>query len=348
MKKTCIFLLLIVWAIYIKEGYELLTADDPVKSVFTGTLSDVADEVIAIPLETNTNCQLEHATLIKRDQQDLFLVSNHQLYHFDCSGKFIKQITHNNQFPVADYTIDPINKQLLVMDNLSNIYYYDYLGVLQEVRNLAGIRSLKGSTHLSYYNHYIWITTQSLAPDREEPDRQIVEQWLYKFDSAFNPVEARKLTPVDLGRLYIEDCFSQEIGVANNNVYVHSASSQPAELLRDTLYLISQNKLNIHNEYASILPIRIGNRFLVSTHYNKTDIKQSYTFCFDHQERTSYNIKEGFEDNFYHTGKIPELQAMDIYNNTFCYCKSGEEVKKAFPDRKSNENPVLFIIKMKA
>lgn len=113
MKRTCILLLLLMLVTYIRERYELIADDAPVTCALTGTLSDVADEVIAIPLETNTRCLLSHARQIKRDGNDLFLLSKRQLYHFDCSGKFIYQITHceqayKNNLLVSDYVIDPV------------------------------------------------------------------------------------------------------------------------------------------------------------------------------------------------------------------------------------------------
>ena len=54
MKKTCLLLLLLVGIIYINEGYKIISEDMPVKSTTEGSLSDVADEVIAIPLETTS------------------------------------------------------------------------------------------------------------------------------------------------------------------------------------------------------------------------------------------------------------------------------------------------------
>ena len=48
------------------------------------------------------------------------------------------------------------------------------------------------------------------------------------------------------------------------------------------------------------------------------------------------------------TFTIPELQAMDLYNQSYCFCKSGQEIKKAFPEYANEKSPVLFIVKLKA
>lgn len=348
MKKTCLLLLLLVSIIYINEGYRIISEGMLVKSTDKGSLSDIAEEVIAIPLETKSDCRLKYATQIKRDRNELFLVSDGQLYHFDCSGKFINRITSNQHFPVADYVIDPLEKQLIVMDNKENVYYYDYDGALLERKSLAGINPLKAPTRLMYYDHHIWITAQALSPSKEDANKQCMDQWLYKFDTTLNLQDARKLTAADLGRFYLGACFSTELSVADGNVYAYSPSTQPDELLADTLYLISRNQLNIHDEYSSILPLCIAGRYLVSTYSNAADEEQNYTFCYDRREEYAYNVTGGFEDNFYHTGRVPDLQALDVYNSSFCYCRSGEEVKNAFPDRTEEDNPVLFIVRMKA
>lgn len=348
MKKTCLLLLILIGVLYIREGYLIVRNDMPVKSTDKGSLSDIAEEVIAIPLETKPDCRLKYASRIKREGNELFLVSNSQIYHFDCSGKFINQVTFNKHFAVTDYVVDPIEKQLIVMDNRENVYYYDYKGVLLERKSLAGINPLKSPTRMIYHDRHIWLTAQSVSSSKEEPGRQHVDQWLYKFDTTLNLQDARKLTAADVGRFYLGGCFMPELAVAKGNVYAYSPSAQPEELLGDTLYLISRNKLNIHKNYSSILPVCIAGRYLVSTYFDANEEKRNYTFCYDRSENYAYQVTGGFEDNFYQTGKVPDLKAMDAYNNSFCYCRSGKEVKDAFPGRTEEENPVLFIVRMKA
>lgn len=100
-------------------------------------------------------------------------------------------------------------------------------------------------------------------------------------------------------------------------------------------------------EEVIAIPLETNNRFLISTYYNANTADNNYIFCFDQREKHSYTMKGGFEDNFYQTGQVAELQSMDIYNTSYCYYKTGEELKKAFPDRKDGDNPVLFIVKLK-
>lgn len=352
MKRTCLLLLLLLSIAYLKEGYKLVTDNKIPESFNNGVLSDIAQEVIAIPLETNNRCILSHAKQIKREGNHLFLLSKHQLFHFTCAGKFVNQITyqdtaHKNHMAVCDYVVDPVNEQLIILDENQNVHYYGYDGRLIARIALPEHHPWQQLLKLSYYDKHIWATANQLTKQNESSEYYL-EQWLYKFDTTFYPLEARKLTPADLGRSQICYLFNPEMVVANREVYVHAPSLEPEQLLQDTLYLLSRNAFHIHENNTSILPVRISNRFLISTYYNPVELQKSYTFCFDQKENKSYTVQEGFEDNFYHTGRISELQALDVSNTSYCYYKTGEEVKKAFPERKESDNPVVFIVKLKA
>lgn len=353
MKHTFGVLILILFLTYAKEGYRLITQDIRVKCALTRALSDVAEEVTAIPLETNANCMLGHATRIKREGNHLFLLSRYQLYHFDCSGHFINQITYNrngdkNQIQATDYVIDPIRKQLIVKDNYQNVQYYNYEGEFLGKTRIP-IESAWGPMgKLAYYNQQIWVTTDRLIRHPEQNNLLCIEQWLYTFDTTFQKSEARKLNTAELGRLTIDHAYNLEIAVANNHVYVQAPSLQPERLMEDTLYLIGRNKLAITENYSSILPWRIGSRFLVSSFHNPSEAEKGYIFCFDRETERAYHVRGGLTDNFYNTGKVTDLQVLDIHSNSYCYYKSSQEVQKTFPDRKNTDNPVLFIVRMKA
>lgn len=73
--------------------------------------------------------------MIKRDREDIFLVSDRQLYHFNSSGQFLGQITAHlpgTRQPVelVDYAVDPVHDRLVVIGTGHEVYYYDYDGQL--------------------------------------------------------------------------------------------------------------------------------------------------------------------------------------------------------------------------
>ena len=289
--------------------------------------------------------------MIKRDQEDIFLVCNRQLYHYNSSGQFLGQITTNGlqkeePVEVADYAIDPIHDRLIVISTRQQIYYYDYNGQPLGQSVLPQNSSWKTFGHIACYDNFLWVTIDLI--NSENIQIPTIEQWLYKFDLNFNEVEKRKLNTADLGRIDINYKPKPGIAVKNGHIYVQTPSLQPELLLNDTLYLINHNQLAIKDKHTKILPLQIGSRFLVSTHYDPFLPERSYTFCYDQQKRQAYNVQGGLEDNFYMTGKIPELQSIDLQSNTYCYYKSGKELAYSFPDQMNQDNPVLFIVKMKA
>ena len=303
------------------------------------------------PLKTNGHCSLNKIKMIKRDREDIFLVSDRQLYHFNSSGQFLGQITAHlpgTRQPVelVDYAVDPVHDRLVVIGTGHEVYYYDYDGQLLFQSILPQDASWKTFGHMAYYNNHLWTTIDLVNSENKQAPS--IEQWLYKFDLYFNEVGKRKLDVADLGRMDINYKTGTEIAVKDGHVYVQAPSLQPAHILNDTLYLINSNQLTITEDYAKILPLQIGTRFLISTHYDPTLPERSYTFCYDQRRTKAYHVQGGLDDNFYKTGKILELQSIDLQSNTYCYYKSGKELAYSFPDLTNKDNPVLFIVKMKA
>ena len=97
MRKTFNLLFICLIALYGRIGYQVIHNTDLPQCQLEGSLSDVAEEVIAIPLETNGHCSLKKIKMIKRDREDIFLVSDRRLYHFNSSGQFLGQITARNK-----------------------------------------------------------------------------------------------------------------------------------------------------------------------------------------------------------------------------------------------------------
>ena len=351
MRKTFNLLFICLIALYGWIGYQVIHTTDLPQCQPEGSLSDVAEEVIAIPLKTNGHCSLNKIKMIKRDREDIFLVSDRQLYHFNSSGQFLGQITAHlpgTRQPVelVDYAVDPVHDRLVVIGTGHEVYYYDYDGQLLFQSILPQDASWKTFGHMAYYNNHLWTTIDLVNSENKQAPS--IEQWLNKFDLYFNEVGKRKLDVADLGRMDINYKTGTEIAVKDGHVYVQAPSLQPAHILNDTLYLINSNQLTITEDYAKILPLQIGTRFLISTHYDPTLPERSYTFCYDQRRTKAYHVQGGLDDNFYKTGKILELQSIDLQSNTYCYYKSGKELAYSFPDLTNKDNPVLFIVKMKA
>ena len=80
MRKTFNLLFICLIALYGWIGYQVIHTTDLTQCQPEGSLSDVAEEVIAIPLKTNGHCSLNKIKMIKRDREDIFLVSDRQQF----------------------------------------------------------------------------------------------------------------------------------------------------------------------------------------------------------------------------------------------------------------------------
>lgn len=345
MRKTFHLLAIALVVLYGRIGYQLVCHQDVISYHSEGALSDVAEKVTAISLETQADCKLSEVQMVKSDDDNIFLVSDRQLYHFNRTGKFLGQITDRRQIALTDYVVDPVHDCLIVIGSQCEVCYYTYDGQLLSQSILPQETSWKTFGRMAYHDGHLWTTIDRIQEDKG--NRPVLEQWLYQFDLNFQEVGKRKLNAADLGRMDLAHKPQPRIAVSNGNVYVQTPSLQPAYLLDDTLYLINSNQLHITEDYATILPLQIGARILVSTLHNPASPEQSYTFCYDQEKTEAYNVQGGLEDDFYHTGKIPELQTLGISGNTYCYYKSGEALAESFPGRTGEENPVLFIVQMK-
>mgnify|MGYP006978824104 CR=1 FL=1 len=68
MKRTFTYLLLLVLLVCGKQAYNLLISNESIRSNPTGALSDIADEVIAIPLQdSGTHSIREAKYILKRE-----------------------------------------------------------------------------------------------------------------------------------------------------------------------------------------------------------------------------------------------------------------------------------------
>jgi hypothetical protein len=85
-------------------------------------LSDIANDVSYIPLETNKNCLIsDDIGKIKSTKDYIFIESNGILLQFDRQGKFIRQVNKKGQGPdeceVRVYDIDEKSQLIYILDN---------------------------------------------------------------------------------------------------------------------------------------------------------------------------------------------------------------------------------------
>ena len=139
MKRAFVLLSILCLLVCGLQGYKLLRNNNTTPNPFKGKLSDIADEVIAIPLRDTGELRIKSPQNIRQEGNNLFLVSEGVLYRFNREGQFICQITQPDEIEVAGYLVDAVKEQLIVLGNVNDIYYYTFDGQLLLKKKLKRI-----------------------------------------------------------------------------------------------------------------------------------------------------------------------------------------------------------------
>lgn len=354
MKRALSLLLLVIALVYARQGYEIYRLNQQATVALNGTLSDIAEELVAIPLKTPGDTSIEYARYIRQEGNNLFLINNDVLYRFTREGDFVCRITNPEEIRVAGYVLNQANRELIVLGNADDIFYYTYDGELKSRKKLHRTTASSRMQSLALINDQIWTVEEELCKD-EDTMQTVVRRKVVTYNTSFYPLYEQAIRPVDVGRDRLlpgagvpQLCLDSDTG----QVYAYTPDMHPDDLLRDTLFLMGTWKRQFEEGRASatvpLCPVRTGARFWIASQATRSEQDARYTFCYDTHTRTYCQVKGGLQDDVYHTGRVADLEAMDAVNQTYAFCRSGEAVKKAFPERKADDNAVVFILKLKA
>ncbi|MDL2222212.1 6-bladed beta-propeller, partial [Parabacteroides sp. OttesenSCG-928-N08] len=295
---------------------------------------------------------IEKAREIRKEGNELFLISNDILYRFRQSGEFVCRITDPEEISVAGYVVNPANRELIVLGNRDDIFYYTFDGQLKQKKKLKSDFSNYQVKSLSMVGELIYTIEEraTLVADTQEV---IIEQQLVAYDSHFREVESRRLQAVDVGRNRVMPNRQHPHLYQNKQsglVTAYAPSTDHDQLLRDTLYVYGsyrQQEADAARGMSSLLcPFVTGSRFWLSWHYSEGEDAADYVYYYDTHYHSYHVAQGGLRDDYYKTGMVSHLAPMDLEGRLFSYCKSGEEVRSAFPDHHSG-NAVVFIVQLK-
>lgn len=369
MKRTFVILLAGMLLVYARQTYTIFTADAPPVRHQTGCLSDIAEEVVAIPLESPPGDSIDQARQIRREGRELFLINRGILYRFGCDGRFLSRITDPADIRVAGYVVNPVGRQLIVLGNTDDIFYYSFDGRLLEKKKLKS--ELPGHRMLTaaYHKGHIWsveekpaaspadMATPSEAPLKtgkpsgtplDKFEREVVE-----YDTSFRRLDVHPLVEADLGREgRIAACFAPRLSVAEDTgaLYAYEPMSTSEHLLRDTLYLKEkrENAGLTDTDAIRLYPLCFGSRMWISSYANAADPKQNYLFCYDTRQQAYWEVAGGLRDNFYQTGRIGRLEMVGLDSQLYSYCCSGKALRDSFPAVEAAKGSVVFFVTLKS
>ena len=346
MKKLPLLLFFLAVVSCVHRGKTTSSADESEK---IDSLSEISQKITAIPLETNPQCLLSELKQVKQANAYIFIWNGNDIYRFSHQGVFINRVTSGNHYPVRAFTINHDNKHVIVLDTLNLVHSYAYDGNLLYTEDAEAF--LPGQTILDilYHNNYLWAVTENMPADNR------FEQWMYKLNLSFRPLEGAQIASVDLGRFYLAGNIQPKLFLTGQHVCVYAPFFAKEKLLTDTLYIVSSGQLNQKkifpyrdngNDFpAYSIPFMLSKRYLIASCQTHESERENYLFCFDRKTNKAFNMN-GLRDDFYQTGIVKDLHPFDQTNQEFYFCKSGKDVTASFPDRKEDANPVLFVVKL--
>ncbi|MDL2282880.1 hypothetical protein LJC44_07280, partial [Parabacteroides sp. OttesenSCG-928-G06] len=265
MKRAFTLLFLAVVLIYGKTWLSVHSF----ASSLQGVLSDVAEEVRAIPLENAGGNAINNAVQVKQEGSNLFLISDHVLYRYNNNGRFICRITHPAVMEARMYVVDPLRKELIVFGNDHDVHYYDYQGNLLDSKELdRGEEGFRRIYSMNWHNDRLFSIEENtyINPDTQQID---IQKEVVTYDRSMQKIDARPLCAVDLGRprnnmydlIDSQLCLDPDTG----RLIVYNPASIPDYLPEDTLYLRrnweTQLAVASANNSVPVVPIRPAGRF---------------------------------------------------------------------------------------
>lgn len=349
MKRAFVILFLFLTVLYARQGYELLTANATTTCLLTGRLSEIAEEVVAIPLQKNKSHVIPYAKQVRKEGENLFLVCNETLYRFSRKGEFLNAVTNPEQIRVGGYIIDNRRQQLIVLGNENDIHYYTFNGKLIETKKLKNTVPDERVHSIALYQDSIWTTESRIRPNRDT-NRSSMEILAVKYDTSFTELECKKIAAFDTRHEQLPiTCFNSELNVHPDTgvIYLYTPPLSAEYLLSDTLSLLNQ-PYRLSSGFVSTFPTRMGKRFWLAACQNNRQPLLNYFFCYDTDRNRAWQLADGFSDDYYQTGQINNLLPLDIYNEQYYFCKSGIALKEAFPQAFEEDTPVVFLVKLRA
>ncbi|MEC7754797.1 6-bladed beta-propeller [Roseivirga sp. UBA1976] len=340
-----------------KKDNNLAFIDIPVEAAKEIKLSTVAMEVDSIALETLENNLISRVINVVHNDGSLFVGDINALFKFTWEGKFIKQIGSIGQGPgeylnVSDIALDKEKGYIYLASNLSQkIVCYDTDGnFIRETKviGLNGVKLLAGSLYCIFTQH------RGSATDKT---KWFNDAYLIKFNQDFIATDTVLIKSVkaNKGTASISDWTGDRIiSEVNGEIYVYMNEVMKEPFVRDTLFKVKDG------EKTASLKLNFGITNPMEEHLFVKSILRTENHLLIDFSVESYsgisvveltgkkvNIAKGFFlDDVWNTG-FARLMPWNLANEEFYFMKESMELAAVFDDIKGEENPILFIVKLK-
>jgi len=313
-------------------------------------LSDVAEKVTMVPLETNDACLMSFISRVIVTKDYYFVLSS-DLFQFDKKGNFIRQIGEQGRGPNEYIRINSIavneEEQTVFMATGEKLITYNFEGEIKKSTTFN-----KFVKFMTFAGEELFVISAEMGIGQAN-NKFKNEAKLYKVGSNLSIKDSLVVKSIELkkqtgsfnpGAQYISDLGEDQ--------YLYYPTLIKESIIRDTLYRINNSKLGPFlklnfkrkkNKHLLFKNVFRSKSFLFSEYnYNR----KQYFFCYDFNTQKQMNMKNGFDDDILKTGSA-KLLPLDIKSGLMYFVKDAYQVSEIIEGVEENDNPVFMVVKLK-
>ena len=358
----CYFLVLIILLNGCQKdtgGLKIIDIDTNIIGIHQ--LSEIADSVHPIILETKPECLIARINKVKFSREFIYVSDGHYVTQFDKEGNFIRHINKRGRGPgeivqVLDFCIGETGNYIYILS-------YKKLGKYKINGQLINETTLPlFSTQVEYVNYSLWLISENVAIKKDDGKSHNIS-YLAQFNTSMEQIDSTLLYDIGLKQGFVAlNPMLINFSFVKSGVYFYKPVVLIEPVVRDTLMKLENNKLipamkfnfgeNLNQliiNQKQIINVPPYKKFLIFgiyatmqnffIHYSLKDIH--YFICYDTNKNSILNTTEGFEDDFYGSGKVI-LKPVNYATNFMYFTKNGFEVFDKLGLVDENSNPVIF------
>ena len=331
------------------SGFEAITID--VSKDMSVPISEIADDIIKIELETTDDCLLNEIRQVEVFEGYLLVKDRSlRLYVFDMQGNFVRSIGQGGNGPgeysfCSGFTLDYQNKKIFLRTNIG-IMTYDIEG------NFLHKYPLEAHMDIFYNNSFFYTRSNKFESDDQNQYNDI---YISKFDNNMNVVDSlrmfRDITPI--GNIRFSSVFKPIFQRGEDICVYFPRPSDELKRIKDTLYIIDDFYLrpllsvqltNSSYEEERIAKIFTTERYVLVNYQTyvgelRSPNRKMYgSQCiYDRRSKKAKYAKDGFVNDVYNGGRVI-ISPMDE-QSMFYYTEENEYSDEL----RAEPNPTVYI-----
>lgn len=320
-------------------------------------LSQIAEDVIAVPLGEMPDRPLSTIFSVVRSCENIFVLEQEDIRRFDKNGHFLNTIGKKGHGPgeytyLAGFCVDTTGRYVYAL-TAQGIFRYSYEGEISaHYKNIRGL-----SNELAFIQDRLYVFSEKLGQKTADENGFLNTTTLYRFNRDLDLEDSLRVRTLKLssmsGTVWNKSFPFSAVG---KEIYVYKSILLKMPFLADTLYRISDWQLvpELRLDFG-VSPGADGKMEMVITNLYRT---KRFIFC-DLQGRREntyfcYDLKSG--QGYYTSGNYKEdricsmkadLCPLNMEKGEMYFVKEGYELEGKMEGITENSNPVIFFVKLK-